>query len=65
MTRKNFPRDNDESTTETKAGKKMTCGIQSINAIFHEKDEHLNLTSIDKGGKKMRRSFEKIKLKDF
>ena len=31
--------------------KKMTCGIERINAIFHGKDEHLNSTSIDKGGK--------------
>jgi len=29
----------------------MTCGIERINAIFHGKDEHLNSTSIDKGGK--------------
>ena len=29
----------------------MTCGIQRTNAIFHQEDEHLNLTSIHKAGK--------------
>ena len=51
MTQKNFRRDNEESTMETKAEKKMTCGIQRTNAIFHQKDEHLNLTSIHKARK--------------
>lgn len=33
----------------------QTYGMQGISAIFHDKGEHVNLTSIDKGGVKRER----------